>query len=148
MSDFIKIENDGAEMVSTNYFETEHARSGYVFLSVNAGCFRLLVRTGTGIPLDDIKTGEVVLVTRGAWPAAGRCDALELLFEDYSDSPFILNIVLEQVDRMPQDKDRDRKGQPPRWTFAVYTEEGKVYEAPARYRKVKKLPCMKGWGDD
>lgn len=148
MSDFIVVENDGPELLSTNYFETEYARKGYVYLSINAGCFRLLMRTGTGIPLDEIKTGEVVIVTRGTWPETGRVDALELLFDDHSDNPFAMHIVPEQVDRMPLDADRDRKGQAPRWTFAVYTENGKVYEAPARYRKAKRLPCMKGWRDD
>ena len=148
MPDLIKIGNDGPELVSTNYWETENAKAGYAFLSINAGCWRLLVPKGKGIPIDDMKTGKVVLVTRGAWPEAGKQDALELLFEDYSDSPFCLIIGSDQVDRMPMDKDQDRPGHKPNWKFAVYTEAGgKVYEAPARYRKAKKLPYMKEWMD-
>ncbi len=141
----ITIQNDGPELVETNYWESEYARNGYVYLTINAGCFRLLVPDGKGIPVEDLKTGQVVLVTRGPWPEMGRHDALELLFEDYSDNPFCLHIVPEQVDRMPLDSDRDRPGQPPKWTFAVYTRGGKVHEAPARYRKAKKLPYMKEW---
>jgi hypothetical protein len=148
MSDLITVENDGAELVATNYWHTENAKKGYVYLTVNAGCFRLLVPRGKGLSLDDIKSGKVALVTRGPWPEMGKHDALELLFEDYSDSPFILHIVAEQVDRMPLDSDRDRPGQPPRWKLAVYNESGKVCEMPARYRKAKKLPYMKEWRDD
>jgi len=89
MPDLIKIGNDGPELVSTNYWKTKNAKAGYAFLSINAGCWRLLVPKGKGIPIDDMKTGKVVLVTRGAWPDAGKQDALELLFEDSSDSPFV-----------------------------------------------------------
>lgn len=145
MNDLITIENAGPELVSTNYWQTDHARLGYAYLSINAGCFRLLAPTGKGLPLDDMKTGKVVLITRGPWPEAGKHDALEILFEDGSDSPFVLNIVAEQVDRLPLDADRDRDGQPPRWTFAVYNEQGKQFERPARYRKAKRLPYLKPW---
>ena len=144
----LKISNNGPEIASTNYWSSQAAKRGYVFLSVNAGCFRLLVPTGKGIPIDDIMTAQVVLITRAPWPEIGNRDALELLFEDNTDDPFVINIVSEQVDRMPLDRDRDRPGQPPRWKFAVYTEDGKIFECPARYRKAKRLPCLKRWPDD
>ena len=144
----LKVRNNGPEIISTNYWSSQAAQKGYVFLSVNAGCFRLLVPTAQGIPIDDIMTAQVVLITRAPWPEIGNRDALELLFEDNTDDPFVINIVSEQVDRMPLDRDRDRPGQPPRWKFAVYTEDGKIFECPARYRKAKRLPCLKRWPDD
>ncbi len=144
----IEVLNDGQKIIDTNYCNSEYAKKGYVVLSINDGCFRLLVPTGRGVPIDDIKTGKVALVTRGPWTDMGGRDAIELLFEDYTDSPFVLHIVTEQVDRLPLDRDRDRPGQPPRWKFALYTEEGKVFECPARYRKAKSLPCLKKWRDD
>ena len=144
----LKIENNGPEIISTNYWSSRAANRGYVFLSINAGCFRLLVPTGKGIPIDDIRTARVVLITRGFWPEMGNRDALELLFEDYTDDPFVIDIVSEQTDRMPLDRDRDRPGQPPRWQFAVYTEDGKIFDCPARYRKTRRLPFLKRWPDD
>jgi len=135
--DMLKISNNGPEIVSTNYWSSPAAKRGCVFLSVNSGCFQLLV-----------PTGQVVLITRAPWPELGNRGALELLFEDYTGDPFVINIVSEQIDRIPLDSDRDRPGQPPRWQFAVYTEDGKIFACPARYRKAKRLPCLKRWPDD
>lgn len=69
--------------------------------------------------------------------------ALEILFEDGSPEPYSIHVGTEQVDRMPLDSNCDRKGQPPRWRFAVWTSAGKVLELPCRYRVVKRLPWMK-----
>ncbi|MDX9788933.1 MAG: hypothetical protein RBT11_19320 [Desulfobacterales bacterium] len=38
----IQISNDGPEILSTNYWETEHAKKGFLYMSINAGAFRLL----------------------------------------------------------------------------------------------------------
>lgn len=38
MPDLIEIGNVGNKIDSTNYWETENAKAGYVFLSINAGC--------------------------------------------------------------------------------------------------------------
>lgn len=145
MPDFIRIENDGPKITATNYWQTEHAKRGYVYLSINAGCFRLLVPKGRGIPLDDMRVADIVLVSRGPWTEAGKPDALEILFEDRSENPFCLHIVPEQCDRLPVERDRDRKGTPPRWMFSVYNEDGFILEIPARYRIVKRIPWLKGW---
>ncbi len=141
------IENDGASIVNTNYWETEMAKHGYVYCSINAGCFRLLVPEKKGISLDDLQSGHLVIVTRAPWPAMGVRDALELLFEDDSDTPFALHIVSRQVDRMPLDTDADQPGQPPKWRLAIYTQKGCVRNnVPVRYRIEKKLPCLDPWG--
>jgi hypothetical protein len=145
MNDFVQVVNAGMEIVSTNYWQTEMAEKGYVYLSINAGCFRLLVPKGKGIPLADITCAELVIVSRGPWPEAGKHDAFEILFEDNTDNPFCLHIVPGQVDRLPLMGDRDRPGTEPKWFFAVYNQDGKVAEFPARYRLVKKIPCLKGW---
>lgn len=142
----ICIENDGQKIISTNYWDTPHAKErGLVYLSINAGCFRLLVPKGKGISLDELRTAFVVLVSRGPWTEMGKSDGLELLFEDGSASPYCLHIVTEQCDRLPLDSDRDRKGEAPRWRFAVYTQEGLQFECPARYRLTKRIPWMKEW---
>ena len=148
MNQIIEIQNNGPELISTNYWQSKHAQKGYVYLTVNAGCFRLLVPVNKQLSIDDMITGKIVLITRGPWPDMKKKDALELLFEDYTDSPYILQIASSQVDRMPEDSDQDRKGEKPRWMFAIYTEaDGKIFEVPARYRRAKKLPYMKEWSE-
>jgi len=39
----ITIANDGPDIASTNYWATDHARAGIVYLSGNAGAWRLLM---------------------------------------------------------------------------------------------------------
>lgn len=39
----ITISNDGQKIVSTNYWDTEHAKRGFLYLSWNAGAGRLLL---------------------------------------------------------------------------------------------------------
>ena len=43
VDDVISIENKGQRIVRTNYFDTENARSGFVYLSWNAGAGRVLL---------------------------------------------------------------------------------------------------------
>jgi hypothetical protein len=40
----MRIENDGPSIVATDYWTSDHGKAGAVFLSINAGAFRLLVR--------------------------------------------------------------------------------------------------------
>ena len=39
----LKFENDGPLIVASNYWESEMAAAGKLYVSINAGCFRLLV---------------------------------------------------------------------------------------------------------
>jgi hypothetical protein len=64
VADFITVENDGQEIVGTNYWNSEYFRRGAVYLSVNAGAFRLLVPPQ--IPLDDMVAAQEVIVTATA----------------------------------------------------------------------------------
>lgn len=139
----IQVENDGPEIISTNFWDSEYAENGYVFLSINAGCFRLLVPS---MALNDaLWDASKVLITRGPFPAQGRNDTLEILFEDGTESPFCFFIGTNQVDRMPLDSDRDSPGRPPKWSFSLYTDAGKHFSLPARYRLAKKIPHLKPW---
>lgn len=145
MSNFIEIKNEGQDIVSTNYWETEHARRGLYYLSINAGVFRLLVPDAQVAEVADWLSAHEVIISRGPWPDAGKSDALEILFEDDSESPYVIHLSGEQIDRMPLDTDSDHKGNPPRWKFSAWTQKGKVMELPCRYRLVKELPFLKKW---
>jgi|SRR4030042_65454 hypothetical protein len=140
MVDFLTVENDGQAIVSTNYWQSDYAKRGFFYLTINAGAFRLLVPPSREGELADMLTASEVIVSRGPWPEHGKHDALELLFEDYSDSPYSLHITSDQVDRMPADADRHKT-----FVFAVWVQTGKVKEMPGRYRKVKYVPWLEPW---
>lgn len=142
---FIELQNNGQEIISTNYFDTTHAQRGYFYLSSNAGAFRLLVPDGQIPVIEECKTATEVIISRGPWPEQGRQDAIEILFEDRSDSPYAIHLSSEQVDRLPLDQDQDIRGQPPRWRFAAWARAGKALELPCRYRRVKEIPCLRKW---
>lgn len=136
----IHIGNNSQEIVSTNYFDTEHAAKGLFYVSTNAGCVRLLVPEIMEAAITDMKTAKYVIMSRGPWPAQNRDDGVEILFEDFSDTPYAIFIGVEQIDMLP-----DGEGE---WGFAIWTEEGKQFECPLKYRHVKKIPCLKGWEDN
>jgi hypothetical protein len=100
--------------------------------------------------IEEMKSAKLGLVSRGDWSTIdGLKDGIEILFEDYSDSPFCLYLTTDQFDRLPATRDRDRKGQIPKWSLKIYTSmEGEVLEIPARYRLVKRIPWLKPWSDN
>ncbi|MBJ7543286.1 hypothetical protein [Rhodomicrobium udaipurense] len=136
----MRIDNDGPEIVSTDYFETPNARAGALFLSVNAGVFRLLVPPRLEYALCEMKTGREAIISRGPWPEMGRDDALELMFEDGTDNPFALHFGVEQIDRMPLREDEGRSG----LICTVWTTgPTRRLILPARYRRALTLPYMR-----
>lgn len=144
--DLISIQNDGPEIVHTDYWRTSNAARGYYYLSINAGAFRLLVPESCVANLREWTSAREVLVSRGPWPQAARSDALEILFEDDSDSPYALHLGVEQIDRLPLDVDQDLAGQAARWIFTVWTPTGRALALPCRYRRVARIPWLKTWG--
>ncbi len=85
-TNILAVENDGQEIRATNYFESEYARRGAFYLSVNAGAFRLLVPPAHESAIEEFRTAKEVVVSRGAWPAQRRKDALEILFDDTTEA--------------------------------------------------------------
>jgi hypothetical protein len=109
------------------------------YLSINAGCFRLLLPSSLESALADMHLAKQVIVSRGPWPAARRRDAIEVLFDDATDEPYALHFGVEQIDRLPLDADA---GKPCK--FAVYTLGPKLacYWSNARYRRSARLPDL------
>lgn len=92
----IRIENDGPKLVSTDYWSTEHAANGLIYVSGNAGAWRLLLpRTAHGY-LPGIRTGRSVSIEDSV-TEPGRC--WDVVFEDGSDSPFFIAVDRKQFDR-------------------------------------------------
>ena len=137
----LRIRNDGPAIVASDYWDSEYATAGAVYLSVNAGAFRLMMPDNQIDALADMRTGKLVIISRGPWPAQRRADAIEVLFDDGTDNPYALHIGTEQIDRLPLDAN---VGQPV--MFSVWTRGPKVQLAlPALYRLSERLPDLRPW---
>lgn len=140
----IIVVNENRFIRSTNYWESELARQGVMYVAVNAGAFRLLLPDQSVTDLHEMRTGTSVVVSRGTWYTdhnAPQKDAFELLFEDGTDTPFSIHLTSEVVDRIPPEEDEGRED----LIFLAYTRYGLQLELPAKYRRVKRLPCLKPW---
>ena len=141
MSAALKIVNNGPEIIETNYFESDYARRGAFYLSINAGVFRLLVPTINEPAISEFQTAREIIISRGPWPAQERTEAIELLFDDHTDNPYSIHMGIEQIDRLPPSQDA---GKP--WQFSAWvTGPECVYRAQCHYRIVKALPYLKPW---
>lgn len=135
-NDLITIGNDGTEIIETTYWESSYAKAGKVFLSINAGAFRLLVPDGV-FDLQEAETGKDIIISLG--PGMGKHAMFEIMFDDTSDNPYCVFFGSEQSDRLPNDSDHKKIG-----PFIVYGKGlqvlliGKCY-----FRKVNRIPCMK-----
>jgi hypothetical protein len=136
----ISITNDGQAITSTNYWHTAHALKGLLYLSWNAGAARLLVPPAAAAMVPEMRTGREVIISRGPWAEQPQREAFELLFEDGTDTPFAVHLMVQQSDRLPPDEDQRRS-----FPCAVWTPDGKVIELPARYRKVASVPDLSPW---
>lgn len=136
----ITIENKGQRLVATNYWDSDHARAGYLYLSWNAGAARLLVPDSQKPLIREMKTGKYVIVSRGPWSDQGGRDGLELLFEDGSDAPFAVHLVADQTDRLLPEENQGGG-----FVVSVWTRGGKKLRLPGKYRRVDIIPCMQPW---
>lgn len=140
----LEINNHGPLITATNYWGSELDRAGTLYLSVNAGAFRLLLPSGWESALDEMRTGREAIVTRGMLRGG---DAVELLFDDGTASPYAIHLGASQCDRLPIPEDDGRAD----LVFTAWTAPRrgvaphKALERPARYRVVADLPCLRPW---
>lgn len=135
----IQIVNNGKDLLGTNYWDTPQAQKGFFYLSWNAGAARLLVPNSVENQINEMKTARYVVISRGKWN--GR-DALELMFEDGSDSPYCLHLLTEQCDRLLPKTDQGSG-----FSVDIWTKDGKQESFNGKYRTVKELPCLDAWVD-
>jgi hypothetical protein len=136
----IQISNKGQAIAGTNYFDSTHAARGLFYLTWNAGAGRLLVPDNQKRTLTEMRSAKFVIVSSGPWEEQAGVPALELLFEDHSDSPFVLTIPLAQTDRVLPDTDQGAG-----FYISVWNRGGQKLRLPGRYRKVESLPCLEEW---
>lgn len=112
------IENNGAEIASTNYWDTDQGKAGYVYLSVNAGALRFLV--GDKHIRSEMLTAQNVEVT---FVSA----TIQCLFDDGTERPYAITIDARLCDRRPPKAESGRLVR-----VLVYGPEGLAGERPGR----------------
>lgn len=132
--------NQGQKIVTTNFWDSDLARNGYVYLSWNAGAGRLLIPDSRRGFLREMKSARYVIMSRGTWPAAGIPDGIELLFEDHSSSPFCIHMGPGQTDRLVPEAEQGGG-----FFITVWTRRGQQMRLPGEYRKVSSIPCLEPW---
>lgn len=141
------IQNHGPLITGTNYWDTELARSGKLFCSVNAGAIRVLLPPATYSCLADMRAAKECVLSRGPWPAQRANEAVEIMWDDGSDSPFALHLTPESFDVLPAEPEPGRE-----WICSVWTEkDGKPHKALERichWRRVERLPWLRPWSGD
>lgn len=136
-----EIRNQGQRIIETSYWDTEHAQRGYLYLSWNASCARVLVPDVAKPILRELKSAREVIVSRGPWIDQGGREAIELLWEDDSDAPFAVQLVSEQCDRLIPDSDQGSG-----FWVSVWTRGGMKGRWPGKYRVVGKILSLQAWG--
>jgi len=147
LNDLIIIRNPDSGF-ETNYFETDFAKAGRIFLSKNdrdlqlllpekiAGTFDETVNSSTPSGfIKEIETADHVIISKGKH---SQLECFEFLFEDFTDTPFSLYISTNMCDREPILKDVFFE-----LNLSIWTKQGKILSLPCYYRQVNKLPCLK-----
>jgi len=139
---FTVVENNETELTGTNYWETENARKGFFYLSINAGAFRLLVPENKERLITEFKTGKYCIISKGPSPTPLHPFAIELLFEDHTPAPYHLILCAGQVEKNPSNGDAGKKYKLSVWTKGCK----KVLDMDAYFRIVNKIPYLKPVG--
>jgi len=135
----LMIENDGQLIKKTNYFESELARAGKFFLSMNAGAFRLLIPESLENAIkNEIKLAKSFIIVRGPWHQMHIKDALELIFDDKSDEPFSLQLTEKSLDRWPNAGDEGKEFVLTIWVKGLKT----ILNTRIKYKRVSEIPCV------
>lgn len=144
MSDLLTIDNHGPLILSSNFWRTEQAAAGALYLSVNAGAFRLLVPASQRAAISDMRPGAkyivVSMLRASEWRAGEYC--AEWMVEDGGGTPWSCHLSAGQIDRAPGPDDVGKA-----WIGSVWDEKKgrphKCLERPAYFQIVPKLPWLR-----
>lgn len=146
----VKVANNGQDVVATDFWSTPHAESGLLYFTPNAGAIRLLVPPSKANEvLEAARSAELVIFSRGPWTGAGGGrDSIEILFEDGSDTPFVVHIDARQAERLWPRSEDGREVPCSLWIQGPDGPEDveKALELPARVRHVPEIPYLQPWG--
>lgn len=146
------IENDGPDILRTNYWGSEQEKNGLVHVSLNSRCFRILLpevlaRIGSHAAVlasgfvDAIPSTEIAEMSTAKEIIISRCKherIIEIMFDDHSIRPYCLYLSESQFFPLAA---TTFQGEPV--ICSVWTSKGKAFERPGYYRLAKGIPWMK-----
>lgn len=142
----IRVDNHGPLIRSTNYWGSSLDREGFVFVSTNAGCVRVLLPETYSSAVGEMRTGKYVIISRGPDPKTDQDIALSLVWEDDSQGPFGIDVGRSSIDMLPAAPRPGRE-----WVVATWVLKNgrphKALERPGRWRRSKQLPDRSPWSD-
>ena len=140
----IQITNHGPLITSTNYWDSELASAGKLYVSVNAGAIRVLLPPRLYGGLADMRAAPECVLSRGPWPERHEQEGIEIMWDDGSDSPYALHLAPASFDLLPAEPDAGRE-----WLLTVWTaKDGKPHKSLERkchWRRVPRIPWLKPW---
>jgi hypothetical protein len=143
-TNMIETVNHGPLIVSSTYWGSEYEAAGKLFCSVNAGAVRVMVPRAGRAVIEECRSSRHAVLSRGPWPEMGLVDAVEILWEDGSDSPFSLHLSNESFDLLPGEPEPGRE-----WTVSLWDlKKGKPHKALERrchWRRVPRIPWLRPW---
>jgi hypothetical protein len=146
----IQISNHGPLIIQTNFWDSELAQAGKLWVSVNGGAIRVLLPPQLYGALADMRQAKECVLSRGPWDprrTAGLHDPLEgieIMWDDGSDAPYALHLTPASFDMLPAEPDAGRE-----WVLTVWTaKDGKPHKSLERichWRRVISIPWLKPW---
>ena len=112
-----------------------------VYASVNAGAIRILLPPSLAEELPrEISKASLAVISVGPWPARGLASAVEIMWEDGTDSPYAIHLSPESFDLLPAEPDSTG------WIVTTWDlhlgEPRKRTEHESLWRRVSLLPCL------
>ena len=135
----MKIVSIGELIVASDYFGGDWENTGKYLVSCNEGAIRLLWPSCRINEVQQMMTADEIIVTRGVYEDS---EALEILFDDHSASPFMLVMTDSSVvGFLPGDPGKRR------WKFTIWMcvngRPRMVYSRMAHWRQGTDLPDLR-----
>jgi hypothetical protein len=158
----IQISNHGPLITATNYWDSELAREGKLFVSVNAGAIRVLLPPQLYVALNDMRAVRECVLSRGPWSThltpeqalsmdlprsveTAVLEGIEIMWDDGSDAPYALHLTPASFDLLPAEPEPGRE-----WLLSVWVAKDgsphKSLERKCHWRRVDQIPSLAPWG--
>ena len=85
-------------MTDTTYWDTDFCEEGYFYLAFNMDTYSLLIPNNKDDWLGEIIEAQSVVITRGSYN--GMNDYFEIMFEDSTETPYMIIISDGQFSRV------------------------------------------------
>ena len=149
MEIFIKTGFDSnGNLTDTDYWDSELCKNGFYYMAFNNGVYSLLIPEAKTDILDEIRQAHAVVITKGNYKERRNC--FEIMFDDSSETPFMMILESEQVLLHPTEEHKGWKG-----IFIIYIGDlrKKCQFDSVYYRTAENIPFLKppeepqDWGE-